>query len=198
MTTTKSKTGRIQPAIVRKRSVDLYAQGHAIPDIARSIGVNSSTVRRWCRATGTVHGGALTAALPAGSPEEILNPAVVAVAAADPHINGDLEPSPVQRLLNAEQVMGAIEDAMSRPGDTADKYQAIIVALGLNMLKGVAAMPPAIKTVRDLATLNDMIRQNLGLNTKGSGGGALAINLNVLTKGSSKTSGVVVDAEFVD
>jgi hypothetical protein len=87
---------------------------------------------------------------------------------------------------------------MSRPGDTADKYQAIIVALGLNMLKGVAAMPPAVKTVRDLATLNDMIRQNLGLNTKGSGGSALAINLNVLTRGVSKTSGVTVDAEFVD
>jgi hypothetical protein len=195
---TKPKTGRIQPAIVRKRAVDLYTQGHAIPDIAKSIGVDSSTVRRWCRATGAVHGGALADALPPESPEEILNPAMVAIAQPEPHINGDLDPSPVQRLLNAEQVMGAIEDAMARPGDTADKYQAIIVALGLNMLKGVAAMPPAVKTVRDLATLNDMIRQNLGLNTKGSGGGALAINLNVLTKGSPKTSGVTVDAEFTD
>jgi transposase-like protein len=195
---TKSKTGRIQPAVVRKRAVDLYTQGHAIPDIAKSIGVDSSTVRRWCRATGAVHGGALAHAPPPESPEEILNPAVVAVVQPEPHINGDLDPSPVQRLLNAEQVMGAIEDAMARPGDTADKYQAIVVALGLNMLKGVAAMPPAVKTVRDLATLNDMIRQNLGLNTKGSGGGALAINLNVLTKGSPKTSGVTVDAEFAD
>lgn len=196
MTSEKSKTGRIQPPIVRKRAVDLYAQGHAIPDIARSIGVDSSTVRRWCRQTGTVHGGALASAPAPETPEEILNPPVVFV--APDASNEDLEPSPVQRLLNAEQVMGAIEEAMSRPGDTADKYQSIIVALGLNMLKGVAAMPPAVKTIRDLATLNDMIRQNLGLNTKGSGGGALAINLNVLTKGSPKTGTVTVDAEYSD
>jgi transposase-like protein len=192
----ESKSGRIQPPIVRKRAVDLYSQGHAIPDIARSIGVNSSTVRRWCRATGTTHGGALVDAPAPETPAEILHPPVL-FEAPDSQ-NKDLEPTPVQRLLNAEQVMGAIEEAMAKPGDTADKYQAIIVALGLNMLKGVAAMPPAVKTVRDLATLNDMIRQNLGLNTKGSGGGALAINLNVLTKGTPKNGAVTVEAEYAD
>jgi len=196
MSSEKPKNGRIQPPIVRKRAVDLYAQGHAIPDIARSIGVDSSTVRRWCRQTGTVHGGALASAPAPETPEEILSPPSTFV--APDASNEELDPTPVQRLMNAEQVMGAIEDAMSRPGDTADKYQAIIVALGLNMLKGVAAMPPAVKTVRDIATLNDMIRQNLGLNTKGSGGGALAINLNVLTKGSPKANAVTVDAEYAE
>jgi hypothetical protein len=65
------------------------------------------------------------------------------------------------------------------------------------MLKTSAAMPPAVKTIKDLSTLNDIIRTNLGLNTKGGSGG-LSINLNVLTKeGKGKTADVVVEAETV-
>lgn len=188
--------GRTQPPAVRARAIDLYQRGHATPEIAKAIGVNVSTVRRWCRTVGASHGSALSYAAPAASPAEILNPAVVAPRAANLLDKLETDLSPTQRLMNANDIMGAIEDAMNRPGDTADRYQAIMVALGLNVLKQSAAMPPPVKTIRDLATLNEIIRTNLGLNAKG-GGSSLAINLNVLTKQSGNSS-VAVEAEILD
>lgn len=176
--------GRVQPPIVRQKALTLYAQGHAVPDIARAIGVDATTIRRWVKQNGVTHGGALGQA----EPETQL-------AAPPPTVEEVL--TPTERLMNAEQVMAAIETALQRPGDTADRYQAIIVALGLNILKTTAAMPPAVKNMRDLATLNEILRTNMGLNAKGAGSGGLAINLNVLTKGA-KTEQVTVEAELLD
>jgi transposase-like protein len=176
--------GRVQPPIVRQKALDLYAKGHAVPDIARNIGVDATTIRRWVKQNGVTHGGAL------GQVEEqSANPAVL------PSVEETL--TPTERLMNAEQIMGAIEAALQRPGDTADRYQAIMVALGLNILKTTAAMPPAVKNMRDLATLNEILRTNMGLNAKGAGSGGLAINLNVLTKGV-KAEQVTVEAELAD
>jgi transposase-like protein len=176
--------GRVQPPIVRQKALDLYAKGHAVPDIARNIGVDATTIRRWVKQNGVTHGGAL------GQVEEQpANPAVL------PSVEETL--TPTERLMNAEQIMGAIEAALQRPGDTADRYQAIVVALGLNILKTTAAMPPAVKNMRDLATLNEILRTNMGLNAKGAGSGGLAINLNVLTKGV-KAEQVTVEAELAD
>lgn len=175
--------GRVQPPIVRQKALTLYAQGHAVPDIARTIGVDATTIRRWVKQNGVTHGGALgqveqeAAAAPLPTVEEVL--------------------TPTERLMNAEQVMVAIETALQRPGDTADRYQAIMVALGLNILKTTAAMPPAVKNMRDLATLNEILRTNMGLNAKGAASGGLAINLNVLTK-SAKSEQVTVEAELLD
>jgi len=176
--------GRVQPPIVRQKALDLYAKGHAVPDIARNIGVDATTIRRWVKQNGVTHGGAL------GQVEEQpANPAVL------PSVEETL--TPTERLMNAEQIMGAVEAALQRPGDTADRYQAIMVALGLNILKTTAAMPPAVKNMRDLATLNEILRTNMGLNAKGAGSGGLAINLNVLTKGV-KAEQVTVEAELAD
>jgi transposase-like protein len=176
--------GRVQPPIVRQKALDLYAKGHAVPDIARNIGVDATTIRRWVKQNGVTHGGAL------GQVEEQpANPAVL------PSVEETL--TPTERLMNAEQIMGAIEAALQRPGDTADRYQAIMVALGFNILKTTAAMPPAVKNMRDLATLNEILRTNMGLNAKGAGSGGLAINLNVLTKGV-KAEQVTVEAELAD
>lgn len=176
--------GRVQPPIVRQKALDLYAKGHAVPDIARNIGVDATTIRRWVKQNGVTHGGAL------GQVEEQpANPVIL------PSVEETL--TPTERLMNAEQIMGAIEAALQRPGDTADRYQAIVVALGLNILKTTAAMPPAVKNMRDLATLNEILRTNMGLNAKGAGSGGLAINLNVLTKGV-KAEQVTVEAELAD
>lgn len=176
--------GRVQPPIVRQKALTLYAQGHAVPDIARNIGVDATTIRRWIKQNGVTHGGALGQVS-----EEPVAPVQL------PTTEDVL--TPTERLMNAEQVMAAIETALQRPGDTADRYQAIMVALGLNILKTTAAMPPAVKNMRDLATLNEILRTNMGLNAKGASGGGLAINLNVLTKGA-KTEQVMVEAELVD
>lgn len=176
--------GRVQPPIVRQKALTLYAQGHAVPDIARNIGVDATTIRRWIKQNGVTHGGALGQVS-----EEPVAPVQL------PTTEDVL--TPTERLMNAEQVMAAIETALQRPGDTADRYQAIMVALGLNILKTTAAMPPAVKNMRDLATLNEILRTNMGLNAKGASGGGLAINLNVLTKGA-KNEQVMVEAELVD
>ena len=191
-------TNRVQPTAVRDRAVTLYSQGHAIPDIARGIGVNPSTVRRWCRSAGAAHGSALADAPPPTSPAEILNPAPSTENQFEPAgelLNGILEPTPVERLMTAEQIMAAIGEALEKPGDAAARYQAVMVAMGLNILKTSAAMPPVVKSIKDLDTLNNMIRTNLGLNTRGSGSGGLAINLNVLTRAGTGT--VTVEAEEV-
>lgn len=176
--------GRVQPPIVRQKALTLYANGHAVPDIARTIGVDATTVRRWVKQNGVTHGGALGQAS-----EKPVAP--VQLPTTDDVL------TPTERLMNAEQVMAAIETALQRPGDTADRYQAIMVALGLNILKTTAAMPPAVKNMRDLATLNEILRTNMGLNAKGASGGGFAINLNVLTKGA-KSEQVMVEAELVD
>jgi hypothetical protein len=177
-------------------------------EIAKAVGVDVSTIYRWCKAASAVHGSALVYAPPAQDVSEILNPVSfesiakqeVQVSQAEKVLQ-ELEQNetPTQRMMNATEIMGAIEEAMAKPGDTSDRYQAIMVAMGLNVLKQAAAMPPPVKTMRDLATLNDILRTNLGLNAKGGAGG-LAINLNILTKGGglakNKGQTIVVDAEF--
>jgi transposase-like protein len=197
-----------QPPAVRARAVDLFTKGHAMQEIAKAVGVDVSTIYRWCKAASAVHGSALVYAPPAQDVSEILNPVSfesiakqeVQVSQAEKVLQ-ELEQNetPTQRMMNATEIMGAIEEAMAKPGDTSDRYQAIMVAMGLNVLKQAAAMPPPVKTMRDLATLNDILRTNLGLNAKGGAGG-LAINLNILTKGGglakNKGQTIVVDAEF--
>ena len=193
--TENAATGRIQPEAVRERTVQMYAQGHSTPDIARAIGVNPSTVRRWARAKGVLYGSALSSAPAPASLEEIKAPA--APEPTQTQVLDQAISSPTQRLLNAEQIMAAIGEALERPGDAANRYQAVMVALGLNILKTSAAMPPAVKTLKDLDTLNNIIRTNLGLNNRGGGAGGLSINLNVLTKEGKTKPEVTVEAETV-
>lgn len=187
--------GRIQPEAVRKRALVLYAQGHSTPEIGKAIGVNPSTVRRWCRAAGVGYGSALSDAPAPKNPDEILNP-VAEKDETSELLDGLMEQSPAQRLMNADQIVAAIGEALEKPGNAAARYQAVMSALGLNILKTTAMMPPAVKTMRDLATLNEIIRSNLGLNNRSGGGGSLAINLNVLTRAG--TAGVTVDAETIE
>lgn len=174
-----NKRKRFQPVAIRDRAMEMFANGHAIPDIARAIGVDPSTVRRWSYASGVTFGQALS--LPQIE-EQKEDPFAV------------LGESPTQRLLSAEGVTAAIQEAIDKPGDAAAKYQAAMVGLGLRMLKEVAAVPPQVRTIKDLSILNDVMRKSLGL-TDRVGGGKLAINLNVLTKSARSET---VEAEVVN
>lgn len=105
---------------------------------------------------------------------------------------------------NEDTLMAEIAEAQSTP---ADKYQHYIAAAGIKLLRDSIKHLKAPRTVRELSELDQLIRRNLGLNAKNSGGsGKMVIDISILNNGIadkgngtlSKMKKDVVEAEVID
>jgi hypothetical protein len=106
--------------------------------------------------------------------------------------------------LEEDRILADIADAQGTP---ADKYQHYIAAAGIKLLRdSIRGLKPP-KTVRELSELDQLIRRNLGLNSKTGGGNSkLSIDISILNNGAAdKGNGTVksmknqiIDAEMAD
>jgi transposase-like protein len=184
-----------------KRALELHEQGYMQVSISRELDVHPSTLRRWFRAAGIK-----PIKREEGEPKpedtdplqsainEKLNIATGEAAKLEAHD---------ARLAENEDIMNLAE-AQTSPGD---KYQSYVAATCIKLLRDSMKNLRGPRTVKELAELDQLIRRNLGLNSKNGGtGGHMQIDISILnnTKADKGRGAVeikskrVVDIEPLD
>jgi hypothetical protein len=174
-----------------QRALELYAKDYKIMSIGRELNVHPGTVRRWFKKIG----------LPAKrrqakAPEkEVGEDAEEIEYVDDDDIANALEENldnytgdairlakQEARLVEDEQML-EIAESQSSP---ADKYQHYIAAAGIKLLRDSMKNLKGPKSVRELSELDQLIRRNLGLNSK-NGGGLSNMRIDISILNNAKT-----------
>ena len=162
-----------------ERALDMYAKDYKMNAIAKELNVHTGTVRRWFKKIG-IPARRKTFAQPKKA-QPILD------RMSDDPLGDDIEENlenftdQVIRVAKHEariaedSSMIEIAEAQSTP---ADKYQHYMAAAGIKLLRDSIKNLKGPKTVRELSELDQMIRRNLGLNSK-SGGGTSKMHIDI-------------------
>lgn len=172
-----------------QKALELYARDYKIMAIARELGVHAGTVRRWFKKIG------LPPRRRAGTPlpkqvqdlvqyvDDIDEDAEALKENLDNYTGDAIRLAKQEaRALEDEQMM-EIAESQSSP---ADKYQHYIAAAGIKLLRDSMKNLKGPKSVRELSELDQLIRRNLGLNSK-SGGGASNMRIDISILNNAKT-----------
>lgn len=197
---------RVNPRL--KPALKLLQKGHANTSIAKELGVHPVTVRSWFR----------KATLPARryaphieadrKAAEDAEKRVMEGEDAEDILESYSNSAAAELRRNAsereDEIMAEVAAAQQTP---ADKYQHYIAAAGIKLLRDSIKNLKAPRTVRELSELDQLIRRNLGLNAKNTGGQSrMAIDISILNngiadKGKGSLSSMkkdVVEAEVID
>jgi hypothetical protein len=172
-----------------QRALELYAKDYKIMAIARELGVHAGTVRRWFKRIGIPPKRRAGTPLPKQVQDLVQYVDDTDADAEDLKDNLDNYTGDAIRLAKQEartvedEQMMEIAEAQSSP---ADKYQHYIAAAGIKLLRDSMKNLKGPKSVRELSELDQLIRRNLGLNSK-SGGGASNMRIDISILNNSKT-----------
>lgn len=168
-----------------QRAIEMYQQGVIKTRIAEQLNVSFDTVCRWLK--NVIEDRLDSEAEPFAKNLEDSTTAIVADA----------------KLAARDIEQQALLEVAENQSSPADKYQAYVAASAIKMLRDNLINVRGPRTVRELSELDQLIRRNLGLNPKGSGGGAgsLTIDVSILNNSRATNGGstsVVIDAEETD
>jgi len=182
---------------IQERAVELYNLDWKTSSIAKELGVHAGTVRRWFKKRGIParKNGLVMAEKteePKTSPDKLAE-----------DIEQNLENMTDEAVLRAkhdarieeDQTMMEIAESQSSP---ADKYQHYVAAAGIKLLRDSMNNLKGPKNVRELSELDQLIRRNLGLNSKTGGGASskMQIDISILNnKKADRGGGTVIDIE---
>ena len=172
-----------------QRALELYAKDYKIMAIARELGVHAGTVRRWFKRIGLPPRRRPGTPLPKQVQDLVQYVDDTDEDAEDLKDNLDNYTGDAIRLAKQEartvedEQMMEIAESQSSP---ADKYQHYIAAAGIKLLRDSMKNLKGPKSVRELSELDQLIRRNLGLNSK-SGGGASSMRIDISILNNSKT-----------
>jgi hypothetical protein len=166
------------------RALEMYAKDYKIKTIAKELNVHAGTIRRWFKKIG----------IPArkngfAQPKKVLPLDLPLDPLAD-DLEENLDNFTDQAIRVAKHEARIAEDsalieiaeAQSTP---ADKYQHYIAAAGIKLLRDSMKNLKGPKTVRELSELDQLIRRNLGLNSK-SGGGQSKMHIDISILNNTK------------
>jgi hypothetical protein len=166
------------------RALEMYAKDYKIKTIAKELNVHAGTIRRWFKKIG----------IPArkngfAQPKKVLPVDIPLDPLAD-DLEENLDNFTDQAIRVAKHEARIAEDsalieiaeAQSTP---ADKYQHYIAAAGIKLLRDSMKNLKGPKTVRELSELDQLIRRNLGLNSK-SGGGQSKMHIDISILNNTK------------
>ena len=182
---------------IQERAVELYNLDWKTSSIAKELGVHAGTVRRWFKKRGIP---ARKNGLVMAEKTEEPNPSPDKLAE---DIEQNLENMTDEAVLRAkhdarieeDQTMMEIAESQSSP---ADKYQHYVAAAGIKLLRDSMNNLKGPKNVRELSELDQLIRRNLGLNSKTGGGASskMQIDISILNnKKADRGGGTVIDIE---
>lgn len=167
-----------------ERALEMYAKDYKIKTIAKELNVHAGTIRRWFKKIG----------IPArkngfAQPKKVLPVDLPLDPLAD-DLEENLDNFTDQAIRVAKHDARTAEDsslieiaeAQSTP---ADKYQHYIAAAGIKLLRDSMKNLKGPKTVRELSELDQLIRRNLGLNSK-SGGGQSKMHIDISILNNTK------------
>jgi transposase-like protein len=163
------------------KALRLHNEGWKHASIAREIGISTTTLRRWFRKAGVKPkrvGGA-------HDPNEPVGPKVkdpVGDAIQRDLLNAATEAGALARGEAIEAENAQIDAASGKALTPADQYQSYIATKGIQKIRdGIGNIPPP-RTIKELETLDGIVRRSLGLDNKNSGGsgGSLRVDINIL------------------
>lgn len=169
---------------VLERALEMYSKDYKIKTIAKELNVHTGTIRRWFKKAG-IPAKKNGFAQPKKKPVADVYTDQLAI-----DLEGNLEDYTEDAIRLAkhdariaeDSAMMDIAEAQSTP---ADKYQHYIAAAGIKLLRDSMKNLRGPKTVRELSELDQLIRRNLGLNSK-SGGGQSKMHIDISILNNSK------------
>ena len=170
--------------LVLERALEMYAKDYKIKTIAKELNVHTGTIRRWFKKAG-IPAKKNGFTRPKQKPVADVYTDQLAV-----DLNDNLEDYAEDAIRLAKHDARIAEDsalmdiaeAQSTP---ADKYQHYIAAAGIKLLRDSMKNLKGPRTVRELSELDQLIRRNLGLNSK-SGGGQSKMHIDISILNNSK------------
>tara|TARA_R100001224_G_C4027754_1_gene151577 strand:- start:3230 stop:3811 length:582 start_codon:yes stop_codon:yes gene_type:complete len=182
---------------IQERAVELYNLDWKTSSIAKELGVHAGTVRRWFKKRG-IPARKNGLVMVEKTEESQTSPDKLAE-----DIEQNLENMTDEAVLRAkhdarieeDQTMMEIAESQSSP---ADKYQHYVAAAGIKLLRDSMNNLKGPKNVRELSELDQLIRRNLGLNSKTGGGASskMQIDISILNnKKADRGGGTVIDIE---
>ena len=188
---------------IKDRAIQLYNLDWKTSSIAKELGVHSGTVRRWFKKKGIpARKNGLDMAVKA----EDIDISEKPVDELADNIEQNLENMTDEAVLRAkhdarleeDKTMMEIAESQSSP---AEKYQHYIAAAGIKLLRDNMNNLKGPKNVRELSELDQLIRRNLGLNSKTGGGASskMQIDISILNnRKPDRGQGAVIDIESND
>jgi len=187
-----------------KHALEMYEQQYKLVTIAKELGINTSTLRRWLRDAG---------AKPKKDPHAI-NPPLKEEEekkekkdplqeTLDDNLEGKtdeaIKVAKMEARIEEDKNLMEIAESQSSP---AEKYQSYMAASAIKLLRDSIKNLRGPRTVKELSELDQLIRRNLGLNAKTSGGsGKLQIDISILNNAKAdrgKGAVKVKDNKIID
>lgn len=179
---------------IQQRAVDMYHADWKTSAIAKELGVHAGTVRRWFKKRGIParkNGGDVS------KNEEEIDMTVESVDGVDLDKLTD-EAAKLARhdaRIKEEQDILNIAESQASP---ADQYQNYIAQAAIRLARDSMKNISGPRNVKELSELDQLIRRNLGLNSKSGGGSAnkMQIDISILNnKKADRGNGTVIDIE---
>ncbi len=182
---------------IQERAVQMYNADWKTSAIAKELGVHAGTVRRWFKKRG----------IPARKNGGVESTTVEKIDTTEEHVE-DVDMSKLTkeaailakhdaRMKEEEEILQIAESQAS----PADKYQNYIAMAAIRLARDNMKNISGPRNIKELSELDQLIRRNLGLNAKSSGGDAskMHIDISILNNRKADTGkGTVIDIQSDD
>ena len=185
-----------------KPALEMYEQQYKLVTIAKELGINVSTLRRWLRDAGAQpkkdpHGSNPSLKEDEPEEEESTDPLQKTL---DDNLEGKTDEAirvaKMEARVEEDKNLMDVAQSQSSP---ADKYQSYIAAASIKLLRDSIKNLRGPRTVKELSELDQLIRRNLGLNAKTAGGaGKLQIDISILNNAKADRGNGAVKIEKID
>lgn len=166
-----------------KHALEMYEQQYKLVTIAKELGINVSTLRRWLRDEGAKPKKDPHANNPSLKEiEEVEEKKDPLQATLDDNLEGKtdeaIKEAKLEARIDEDKKLMEIAQSQSSP---AEKYQSYVAASAIKLLRDSIKNLRGPRTVKELSELDQLIRRNLGLNARTAGGsGKLQIDISIL------------------
>tara|TARA_R100001509_G_scaffold157279_2_gene121251 strand:+ start:89 stop:649 length:561 start_codon:yes stop_codon:yes gene_type:complete len=178
---------------IQKRAVEMYEADWKTAAIAKELGVHAGTVRRWFKKRGIParkNGGIESKIDTTEKHVEEVDESKLTKEAA-------ILAKHDARMKEEEEILQIAESQAS----PADKYQNYIAMAAIRLARDNMKNISGPRNIKELSELDQLIRRNLGLNSKSSGGDAnkMQIDISILNNKRADTgNGTVIDIQSDD
>lgn len=186
---------------LKERALQMFRDNYKQTIISRDLGVHINTVHKWIKQAG-LNAVPITAMIPKDAEGmEFIDPlANLLNENLSERTDEAVKLAKHNAALLEEKEILDLAEAQSTP---ADKYQHYIAAASIKLLRDSIKHLRGPRSVRELSELDQLIRRNLGLNSKSAGGTSkMHIDISILNNsaadrgnGAVKQKTTIIDIE---
>lgn len=181
--------------VLREKALQLNNAGWQHSQIAKELGKDPGTIRRWFREAGLPP---KKNRMEPNTPIGEVDPDPIGTAIAGELVGSAKELGDVARLVAKDEEHTAIQTMANTALTPVDQYQAYVAAQGMRLIRdGIAQVKPP-RTIAELDQMDRIVRRSMGLDGKsaggGGGGGSLHIDLTILNNPVASPHGANVKA----